>query len=265
MALHGLCLQFLISNQRNRLRRNDNREILAGIALNREVAGQEVVFVAGQAARILRLVVHPPVPGRLPGVASPVAGQPDVRRPGERLDLHLAPLDELDEWPFVLQDGIVKVPAVDQRIKAQGQRAPGFVDDPVADDGGVVAIDHEDRLEQKYVCDLVGIGGKWPPLEALQQPVALLGEIAVVHLVRPQDVPRSLDVKVLVQLGHQQPPVNRGMQGRHQQPVIAAGVEADDGGRGKAPQAVGQQPLPGGTDLCAEFAFPETEVRHGDD
>src|SRR5271166_5840756 len=106
----------------------------------------------------------------------------------------------------------------------------------------VFAVDHEHCLLDLNALDFVGEDGKWieaklleisKPLRVDDTRIAICGKIKRL----------ALDEKSLFQLRKHDNTADWRLRGGHQQPVVAASVQPDNGRRSKAAESVGFKPL----------------------
>ena len=106
---------------------------------------------------------------------------------------------------------------------------------------------HEDPLLDERIGDGVAPGGN--PLvhgEGFDVNEALRIDGAAGELIRRQRIPLAQVLGDEVDLRHHQGALDRRIEARHQEGVVAAGVGERDGAAGIAAQAVGRQPLTAG-------------------
>jgi len=129
----------------------------------------------------------------------------------------------------------MKAPAVRQGKDAHHALA-AF--NSVADDGSVLAVDHEDGLINAGAADPVAEPRKWIAAKLMQAFESLGMDGAGILVIGQLDA-----LQLFIQRAEQKPAVDGRLQGRHQKAVVGSGVVAYSRGRGIAAQAIGQQPL----------------------
>ena len=219
---------------------------LAACQLHRERARGVQVLQVVEAALALLPVEEAPIPETCLEEARARQPEPERRRPGEGLDATAVGQRFDREAPVGAAVGLgVVVPVRGERLQAKPYRR-WRREERVAEQGRVVAVRHPERLLDLAVTAAVAPDGEGAvevePREIamacrMDRPVVVLGRVERVALVS--------DRELLVHPGEQERARHRRAQRRHQQPVVAARVDARHRSRRVAAKPVGDQPLEG--------------------